>query len=456
MAIPLRTSRNGLELIKSFEGFRARSVRLTDGRWTIGYGHVRSAREGVRISRADAEALLIYDLKRIEAEIGDWILTPLNQNEYDAVISFVFNISPGQFRNSDVLKRLNQGDHLGAANGFDAWRKARVNGSVQVVDALVRRRAAEKALFLEPPSGRASASTPTVAPELDRSWSAEPKAVAGPSQSPARPQPATQSEFEGDVQKIASAVEALADAQRETSPARSTPAAITPEQAVRNVETRISQVFEQDRKTADRPADAPAAPPNYAPLQEAPVSRTARPSESEKKPLSPEPVEATPEAAEKSPEDAVDVIKSEIACGGIRVNYVASSDAEPLADAFSLSEDLAREPNFITANETEPVRPASGRVLIDDTEILDISRPPASAIPEAPGTAVRSVQIWWGLLVAGLGVLLWGVRDFMQTAKSGEVVTQSEVATGPLLFVIGAFAALMASYFLLTRNARED
>jgi lysozyme len=167
MPASLRTSRAGLDLIKSFEGFRASAARLPDGRWTIGYGHVRSAREGLTIVERDAEDLLRYDLQPVEQAIRDWTLAPLTQNQFDALASLVFNISPGQFRDSEVLRRLNAGEYLVAAACFDAWRKARVNGRLIVVDALVRRRAAEKALFLEPAEGRAAAATPLVTPELD-------------------------------------------------------------------------------------------------------------------------------------------------------------------------------------------------------------------------------------------------------------------------------------------------
>src|SRR5262245_27509239 len=163
----LRTSRAGLELIKSFEGFRDTAVRLPDGRYTIGYGHMRTAREGLTVSEKDAEELLVYDLHTIETAINTLVFAPLNQNQFDALASLTYNISPGQFRDSDILGYLNSGDFLSAANGFDLWRKARIHGRVMVVDALVRRRAAEKAMFLEHPDGRPTAPTPLVRPELD-------------------------------------------------------------------------------------------------------------------------------------------------------------------------------------------------------------------------------------------------------------------------------------------------
>lgn len=163
----MRTSSAGLDLIRSFEGFRETSIRLPDGRWTVGYGHVRTAREGVRISEEDALELLTHDLKAIEDGLGSLLYAPVNQNQFDALVSLAFNISLGQFRDSDVLQAVNAGDEIAAAAGFDGWRKARVNGRLIIVDALVRRRAAEKALFLEPIEGRPSAPTPIVTPVFD-------------------------------------------------------------------------------------------------------------------------------------------------------------------------------------------------------------------------------------------------------------------------------------------------
>jgi len=163
----MRTSQTGLELIKSFEGFRETAARLPDGRWTIGYGHVRTAREGLTISQKDATELLIYDLTPVEDAIAAWTYAPLMQNQFDALVSLAFNISTGQFRDSEILANINAGNYLAAANGFDLWRKARLNGRVMIVDALVRRRAAEKSMFLDHPSGRIPAPSPVIVPQID-------------------------------------------------------------------------------------------------------------------------------------------------------------------------------------------------------------------------------------------------------------------------------------------------
>lgn len=151
----MRTSKAGLELIKSFEGFRARAVALPGGRWTIGHGHTQTARENLRITRADAEAVLReYDLPPIEQTVSEAVLAPLNQNEFDALVSFVFNIGEPAFMRSHMLARLNGGQPLAAAEAMSNWRKAHVNGRLIVVDALVRRRMTEQALFVKPPSGQ--------------------------------------------------------------------------------------------------------------------------------------------------------------------------------------------------------------------------------------------------------------------------------------------------------------
>ncbi len=170
MALPMRTSGAGVELIKSFEGFRARATELPAGGWIIGYGHTRTAREGLRVTREDAELVLRHhDLKPIEDLINERVLTPLTQNEFDALVSFVFNIGADAFLESNLLVLLNSGERLQAAESMSAWRKGRVDGEVRVVDALVRRRAAEKALFLEHPAGRIAIPGALLRPEFDPS-----------------------------------------------------------------------------------------------------------------------------------------------------------------------------------------------------------------------------------------------------------------------------------------------
>lgn len=162
-----KASAGAITLVKLFEGYRARSARLPDGRWTIGYGHTKTARADAQVSEADAEALLHYDLMPVQAVINDAIFTPLNQNQYDALVSFVFNVGVDNFRRSSVLRRINEGNLIQAACALEMWRKADLDGERIVVDALVRRRAAEKTLFLTPLQGWVPAPSPIVRPRVD-------------------------------------------------------------------------------------------------------------------------------------------------------------------------------------------------------------------------------------------------------------------------------------------------
>ncbi len=163
----LSITRQAVDLIKAFEGFRARAARLDDGRWTIGYGHTQTAREGAEIDERDGEALLLYDLIGVAHALNEHVYTPLNQNQFDALASFVFNVGERAFRGSPTLRRLNEGRPLEAALGMELWRKSDLEGERIIVDALVRRRAAEKALFLRPLEGWVPAPTPVLPPKLD-------------------------------------------------------------------------------------------------------------------------------------------------------------------------------------------------------------------------------------------------------------------------------------------------
>ena len=162
-----QVSAAAIELIKSFEGFRRSAAQLPDGRWTVGFGHTRSAREGARIGEEDASALLLFDLAEVCVVLNDVVFTPLTQNQFDALVSFVMNIGVDNFRTSSVLRKINEGSLLQAAAALEMWRKADFEGERIVVDALVRRRAAEKSLFLTPTDGFVPTPSPVVRPKVD-------------------------------------------------------------------------------------------------------------------------------------------------------------------------------------------------------------------------------------------------------------------------------------------------
>lgn len=142
----MKVSREGLLLIKSFEGFRPQAVRRRDGVLTIGYGHTRSARNGATITEAEAELLLQYDLMPVVEAINTRVSIPLNQHQFDALTSFILSIGLKRFEGSDVLERLNAGATPKAAEALSGWP----DRTPPPVDALYRRRSAERALFDTP------------------------------------------------------------------------------------------------------------------------------------------------------------------------------------------------------------------------------------------------------------------------------------------------------------------
>ncbi|MBB5519309.1 lysozyme [Amphiplicatus metriothermophilus] len=147
----MKTSPNGVALIKRFEGLELEAYQDIAGIWTIGYGHTGpDVKPGMKITEAEAEALLKRDLKPREEAVERLVKVPLNQNEFDALVSFVYNVGIEAFRKSTALRRLNKGDRIGAAEALTWWNKATVGGVLREVAGLTRRRAAERALFLEP------------------------------------------------------------------------------------------------------------------------------------------------------------------------------------------------------------------------------------------------------------------------------------------------------------------
>lgn len=141
---PKRTNANGLKLIKSFEGLRLRSYRDAVGIWTIGYGTTRGVRPGMTITEAEAETFLQQDLVRFEEAISDALRVPVNDNQFSALACFTYNVGPGAFRSSTLLKLLNQSNIYGAADQFPRWNKA----GGRPLAGLTRRRKAERLLFL--------------------------------------------------------------------------------------------------------------------------------------------------------------------------------------------------------------------------------------------------------------------------------------------------------------------
>lgn len=136
-------SEAGLRLIRESEGFRTHAYPDSGGIWTIGYGHTRGVRQGDCCDEETATRWLLEDVAVAEAAVARQIAVPLSQGPFDALVDFVFNLGEGALRGSTLRRKLNAGDHDGAAAEFPRWCHA---GS-QVLPGLVKRRAREKQLF---------------------------------------------------------------------------------------------------------------------------------------------------------------------------------------------------------------------------------------------------------------------------------------------------------------------
>lgn len=146
-------SPNGIKLIQSFEGFSSKAYDDGVGVWTIGWGTTRYE-DGSKVKRGDsisverALELFMHDLAQFEKAVRDSVKVPLTQNQYDALVSFTYNVGVGALQGSTVLRKLNSGDYQGAADALLSWNKGRVNGELVELKGLTRRRNAERDLFL--------------------------------------------------------------------------------------------------------------------------------------------------------------------------------------------------------------------------------------------------------------------------------------------------------------------
>ena len=141
----MNISDNGIELIKQFEGLRLEAYQCSAGVWTIGWGHTSGVKQGDKITTEQALDFLRSDLEKFENAINNLVTVKLNQNQYDALVSFVFNIGINAFKQSTMLKFLNAGHYPLAAGQFDLW----IYSSGKKTQGLINRRKKEKDLFLK-------------------------------------------------------------------------------------------------------------------------------------------------------------------------------------------------------------------------------------------------------------------------------------------------------------------
>jgi lysozyme len=139
----------GVDIICGFEGKRLAAYDDGVGVWTIGFGTTVypngiKVKKGDTCTEAQAKAYMAHDLKKFESAVNNTVKVPLNQNQFDALVSLAYNIGTNAFSKSTLVKKLNANDIRGAADQFDVW----VNAGGKRMQGLVNRRAREKALFI--------------------------------------------------------------------------------------------------------------------------------------------------------------------------------------------------------------------------------------------------------------------------------------------------------------------
>ena len=145
IGILMKLGDRGTELLKYFEGCKLEAYQDSVGVWTIGYGHTKGVFPGMTITQGQAEQMLLTELEEYEGYIENMVTVPLTQNQFDALVVWVYNLGPTNFKNSTLLKELNSGNYTAAGTEILRWNKA----GGEVLAGLVKRREAEAQLFNE-------------------------------------------------------------------------------------------------------------------------------------------------------------------------------------------------------------------------------------------------------------------------------------------------------------------
>ena len=482
-------SRAAIDLIKRFEGYRAKAARLADGRWTIGYGHTLTAREGAEVSERDAEALLLYDLIAVAHLVNEITYAPLTQNQFDALCCFAFNIGLDNFRRSSVLRRINEGQLLQAACAMELWRKADFEGERIVIDALVRRRAAEKTLFLTPMDGWVPAPSPILRPNVDADIAGvvpreTPLAVRAaldglnavaerdPTAATLRPAPP---EEEASSPSPAQAAAAAVSYRLAAIFKDETPAEPSADQAQADIETaEIELELEAETETeTDAPEpegaeDADASTPEEA----TPVSLT------DDLPAPPESAElAAPEPDPQAPRPQASSTESAggwggglgLVSGGAERAFVLTPPAESEPETPDAQPTVAPNgqpsrvvPPMLAANdpleapaapaEAETVEDTRSRLLIDDTA----AEPSLMSFEPVP-RAINRGDFGALLTLAGAGLALFAGGLFWAfNARVTEGGLISPLTVGWIAGIAGVAFFGVAAYLVLQRLGGED
>ena len=140
----MKISNNGLELIKHFEGLVLKAYKCPAGVWTIGYGHTKDVQPGDEWSESNADHMLEVEMEEYEGYVNNSVTAPINQDQFDALVSWVYNLGGGNLNASTMLKVLNAGQYEEVPAQMMRWNKA----GGKVLEGLTRRRQAEANLFM--------------------------------------------------------------------------------------------------------------------------------------------------------------------------------------------------------------------------------------------------------------------------------------------------------------------
>lgn len=430
----LKVSREGIVLIKSFEGFRPRAVLNEEGRWTIGYGHTASAREGLTVGEQDAELLLQYDLLPVVKALNEQVAIPLNQHQFDALASFAVSVGVERFLQSDVLQRLNAGHAGEAADALIGWPEP------PAPDSALRRRAAERALFVADPQAPIHLADLLAAP-------------LPPPLAPSSPPPASADARAAAVAALlgeAPAPDAPASAPHAGSPPTPSPSGDWAPQEpafLPPAQTSVHQRFFPYAGVGSGPLPgfpvlAPAAP-QAAEVAAAPEPEASAPSGLPSTPQAPSEPPATAPAARPDEPDAA-------AAGPTAQDLVEPLVLTPAVEADFV--DDGREP---WGPDQRGAPPAAGETeLFDDEASLSVLRHESDpAVPRRFGRGETGAFLIMGMV--GLGACAAAAASFRKAMTDDSFIGDFTII-GWVLALIGLTCVGISSWNLYRRWGRPD
>jgi lysozyme len=148
----LRVSDNGRMMVAKFEGCRLKAYQDVVGVWTIGYGQTKNVTKGMVWTQQQANDDLLATLTEFGKQVASLVRVPIYQNQFDALVSFTYNVGVGNFKTSTLLRKVNACDFAGAHDEFVKWNKA----GGKVITGLTRRRLAEAAVFASDETNQAA------------------------------------------------------------------------------------------------------------------------------------------------------------------------------------------------------------------------------------------------------------------------------------------------------------